>query len=231
MGAGFEHDEARLRLHEEQLAISKREVGAGEVEIHKRVQQETVQQTIPVRREEVTVERVPLHGVAEPGARISEQDEIVRVPLFREEVITEKRIVPTEEVIVRKMEVVDQQTVGASLRSEYVETAQSSMSANISGAAFDSRDLNRDGHVSMGEKLHGGSAYTNTSGAFDARDTNRDGHVSMGEKLKGGHAAGFSDNRDLNRDGHVSMGEKLKTADANHDGHVSMGEKIKAARG
>jgi uncharacterized protein (TIGR02271 family) len=223
-------EEARLRLHEEQLAISKREVGAGEVDIHKRVQQETVSQTIPVRREEVTVERRALHGAAEPGARIAAQDEVVRVPLFREEVITEKRIVPTEEVIVRKTEVMDQQTVGATLRSEYVETTQTGVSTNIAGAAFDARDTNRDGHVSMGEKLMGGNAYNNT-GAFDARDTNRDGHVSMAEKLKGGSAAGFSDNRDLNRDGHVSMGEKLKTADANRDGHVSMGEKIKAARG
>jgi len=33
----------------------------------------------------------------------------------------------------------------------------------------------------MGEKLKSGSA----TGAYDARDTNRDGHLSMGEKLKG----------------------------------------------
>jgi len=230
--AGGMTEEARLRLHEEQLAISKREVGAGEVDIHKRVQQETVAQTIPVRREEVTVERVPLSGVAEPGAVIASQDEVVRVPLFREEIITEKRIVPTEEVIVRKTEVMDQQTVGATLRSEYVETTQTGMSTNIAGAAFDARDTNRDGHVSMGEKLKGGNAYN--TGAFDARDTNRDGHVSMGEKLKGGNAynnTGFGDSRDLNRDGHVSMGEKLATADRNGDGRVSTGEKIRAARG
>jgi len=220
-----EHEEARLRLHEEQLAISKREVAAGEVDIHKRVQQEQVSQTIPVRREEITVERHALHGAAEPGARIAAQDEVVRMPLYREEIVTEKRLVPTEEVIVRKKEVVDQQTVGATLRSEYVETTQT----GISGAGFDARDINRDGHVSMGEKLQGG-AYSNT-GAYDARDTNRDGHVSMGEKLKGGNTAAFGDVRDTNRDGHVSMGEKLKGADLNGDGHVSAGERLKSARG
>jgi uncharacterized protein (TIGR02271 family) len=223
------NDESRLRLHEEQLAISKREVGAGEVDIHKRVQEEHVQQTIPVRREEIIVERRPLHGVAEPGARIASQDEVVRVPLYREEVITEKRIVPTEEVIVRKKEVMDQQTVGATLRSEYVETTQTGMTTHASG--FDARDTNRDGHVSMGEKLQGGSAYNNTTGAFDARDTNRDGHVSMGEKLQGGNATAYGDIRDKNHDGHVSMGEKLKGADYNGDGRVNMGEHFKAARG
>jgi len=237
MGANFQKDEAHLKLHEEQLAISKREVAAGEVDIHKRVQQEHVQQTIPVRREEVTVERHPLHGVAEPGARIAAQDEVVRVPLYREEIVTEKRLVPTEEVIVRKKEVMDQQTVGANLRSEYVETAQTGINQNFGSAstnttgAFDARDTNRDGHVSMDEKLKGGNAHSNT-GAFDARDTNRDGHVSLGEKLKGGNATAVgADRRDLNGDGHVSMGEKLKTADANGDGRVTMGEKIKAARG
>jgi len=200
---GFqENDATRLRLHEEQLAVSKRQVGAGEVGIHKRVEEERVQQSIPVKREEVIVERRPLTGAAEPGARIAEQDEYVRVPLHKEEIVTQKRIVPTEEVIVRKKEVMDNQMVSDTLRSEYVETDQQR-------TGFDARDTNRDGHVSMGEKFqsHG------SSGAFDARDTDRDGHVSMGEKLKGssfGSTSGAYDARDTNRDGHVSMGEKLK---------------------
>jgi uncharacterized protein (TIGR02271 family) len=236
-GTGFrETDEARLKLHEEQLALSKREVGAGEVGIHKRVEQERVQETIPVRREEVTVERRPLSGLAEPGARIAEQDEILRVPLYREEIVTEKRLVPTEEVIVRKKEVIDNEVVGATLRSEYVETTQTATQTG-----FDARDKNRDGHVSMGEKL---SSNTGANmGAFDARDKNRDGHVSMGEKLSSTGftgATGALDARDTNRDGHVSMGEKLKGSagstagafdarDSNRDGHISMGEKLKGA--
>jgi len=233
LASGFHHgsEEARLKLHEEQLAVSKREVGAGEVDIHKRVQEEHVQQTIPLRHEEVTVERRPLTGAAEPGARIATQDEVVRVPLHREEIVTEKRIVPTEEVVVRKKEVMDQQTIGATLRSEFVETMQTQQSDSL--GAFDARDTNRDGHVSMGEKLKGDSAF----GAYDARDTNRDGHVSMGEKFKGDSAFGAYDARDTNRDGHVSMGEKFKgdsafgadARDTNRDGHVSMGEKLKDA--
>jgi uncharacterized protein (TIGR02271 family) len=166
---GHETDETRLRLHEEQLAISKREVGAGSVDIHKRVQEEHVSQTIPLRREEVTVERRPLHGVAEPGARIAAQDETVRVQLHREEVLTEKRIVPTEEVIVRKKEVIGHETVGATLRSEYVETSQTGSA--LHGASH--MDTLRDGALSPGGKRKA-----------DSRDTNHDGHVSVGEKLK-----------------------------------------------
>jgi len=232
-GAGSLQDETRLRLHEEQLAVSKREALAGEVDIHKRVHSERVQETVPVRHEEVFIERHALSGVAEPGARIAAQDEVVRVPLFREELVTEKRLVPVEEVIVRKKDIVENQTVGATLRSEFVETRQ------VGTGAYDARDTNHDGHVSIGEKL----THRNT-GVLDARDTNHDGHVSMGEKLKGDvthRNAGALDGRDTNRDGHVSMGEKLKSADmrksdfdardSNLDGRVSAGEKLKDAAG
>jgi uncharacterized protein (TIGR02271 family) len=179
-GTTLHNDEAVLRLHEEQLAISKRQVGAGEVGIHKHVQAERVEQTVGLRREEVIVERRPLSGIADPNARIMEQDEILRVPLHREEVIMEKRVVPTEEVIVRKKEVVENQVVGATLRSEYVDTVQTQVSqgasfagaAHTTGAYGDSRDLNRDGHVSIGEKLK------------TAPDTNMDGRVSAAEKVK-----------------------------------------------
>jgi len=156
-------EEARLRLHEEQLAISKREVGAGEVGIHKRVHEENVTHTVPVRREEVTVERRPLSGIADPHAHIANQDETLRVALHREEVVTEKRVVPTEEVIVRKKQVTDHQQVGATLRSEHVETVQTGVHST--------------GAYQTG--LH------STTGLQDGRDTNHDGHVSIGEKLKG----------------------------------------------
>jgi uncharacterized protein (TIGR02271 family) len=166
-------DASRLKLHEEQLAISKREVGAGAVDIHKRVKEETVQHTVPLVHQELAIERRALHGLADPGAQIGSQDEIIHVPLYREELVTEKRVVPTEEVIVRKNELTENQTVGATLRSEYVEPTRQ---------MFDTRDINHDGHVSMGEKFQGMSLK---DGAYDARDTNNDGHVSMGEKIKG----------------------------------------------
>jgi uncharacterized protein (TIGR02271 family) len=239
-GANLSEEEMRLRLHEEQLAISKREVGAGEVDIHKRVHEQHVQQTVPVRREEVIVERRPLSGVAEPGARIAPQDETMRVALFREEIVTEKRIVPTEEVIVRKKEVVDQQTVGATLRSEHVETVQtgthsssvvgginesnihgSTMGMNNTGA-YNSKDLNNDGHVSLAEKAKSATtgAY-NPAAGYDPKDINGDGRVTMGEKAKNATtgaynpASGVHDSRDKNYDGHISMGEKLSSGASN----------------
>jgi uncharacterized protein (TIGR02271 family) len=234
IGASGAQNEARLTLHEEQLAVSKREALAGEVDIHKRVHQEHVQETVAVKHEEVSIERRPLSGIAEPGARIAAQDEVVRMPLFREEVVTEKRIVPTEEVIVRKNEVVENQTVGATLRSEFVETRQHNEGVldarHHTTGALDARDTNLDGHVSMGERLKGDLTHNKTgafgtTGALDARDTNRDGHVSTGEKLKSADMRDSAfDARDRNLDGHVSAGEKLRDASG-------LNPATKAARG
>jgi len=198
-------EEARLTLHEEQLSISKREVGAGEVDIHKRVHEQHVSQTVAVRREEVIVERRPLSGVADPNYRISSQDETMRVPLFREEIVTEKRVVPTEEVIVRKKEVVDQQTVGATLRSEHVETVQTTHTHS-------STILDTNNSSMMSSNIVGSSQL---AGVHDARDTNFDGKVSLGEKVKGavaGNKGPVIDSRDLNKDGKVSTSEKVKAA-------------------
>jgi len=97
----------------------------------------------------------------------------------------EKRVVPTEEVIVRKKEVIENQVVGATLRSEYVDTVQTQVSQNASLSGYaDSRDLNRDGHVSMGEKLQSATG-SHATGYTDSRDLNRDGHVSLKEKAVG----------------------------------------------
>jgi uncharacterized protein (TIGR02271 family) len=228
---------ARMRLHEEELALGKQKVGAGEVGLKKHIETERVREEIPVTHEEVTVERRPLAGIPDPNARIAAEGEIIRVPLYKEEVIAQKQVVPKEEIVIRKQQVTGHDTVEATLRSEYAEGVQSSTHSTTSGA-FDARDTNRDGHVSTGEKFKADTFGTHNTGAFDARDTNRDGHVSMGEKLKadtiGTHNTAGYDSRDLNRDGHVSLSEQLKKGgaidarDLNRDGHVSMGEKLGA---
>ncbi|HEX7243755.1 MAG TPA: DUF2382 domain-containing protein [Longimicrobiaceae bacterium] len=112
--------EARVTRSEEELAVGKRQVEAGEVELRKRVETEHVSQSVPVTHEEVTVERRPITGDAlHTGARI-EGDEI-RVPIMEEEVVVEKRVVPKEELVVRKQQVTETERVEADLRKERVD--------------------------------------------------------------------------------------------------------------
>jgi len=163
--AGTGSEEAHLRLHEEQLAVGKQQVGAGQVDIHKRVHSEHVQQTIPVTREEVTIEHRPLSGTPDPNAQIAAQDEVLRVPLYREELVTEKRIVPTEEVIIRKKDVTETQTVEATLRSEHVETRASG--ADTSHHHTHNEVHGAHGPLSPGQKRKGEAALGSD---YDARD-------------------------------------------------------------
>lgn len=119
---GVSQEEAvRLVLSEEQLAVGKREVEGGEVGIRKHVETQHVHENVELRHEEVDVERRPItDGYSAAGATIGENEEI-RIPLHAEEAVVEKRVVPTEELVVRKREVVENQPVDAELRREHAE--------------------------------------------------------------------------------------------------------------
>lgn len=111
--------EARLTLSEEELAVGKRPVAAGEVGVSKHVETKQVRETVPVMREEVTVERRPLTGTASTEARIEEGE--IHVPLTQEEVIVEKRVVPKEELVIKKHQVQGEQVVEDEIRRERAE--------------------------------------------------------------------------------------------------------------
>lgn len=114
----YNRGEESLTLSEEELAVGKREVRAGEVEIDKNVESRHVRESVPVKHEEVIVERRPATGM-NTSARIEEGE--VRVPVTEEELVVEKRAVPKEELVVKKQEVIENETVEADLRRERAE--------------------------------------------------------------------------------------------------------------
>jgi uncharacterized protein (TIGR02271 family) len=117
----FRGNETRLTLSEEQLAVGKREVSAGEVGVHKTIETRHVHEEVPVRREEVEVERRPIADPLHASGQITETEDEIRIPLHAEEVVVEKRVVPTEELVVRKREVVENEAVDTTLRRETAE--------------------------------------------------------------------------------------------------------------
>lgn len=111
--------ETRITLSEEQLAVRKRERPAGEVEIEKHVETEHVRRSVPLAHEEVTVERHAIEGRMVSGGRIGEEH--IRVPVTAEEAVVEKRVVPKEELVVRKQAVTENEVLEADLRRERAE--------------------------------------------------------------------------------------------------------------
>ncbi len=111
-------DELRVQRSEEELRAGTREREAGEVGVQKTVRTERERLEVPTRREEVTVDRVPVEGEASE-AQIG--DDEVRVPVTEEEVVVEKRPVAKEEIRIRKDVVEDTQVVEEDVRKEEVD--------------------------------------------------------------------------------------------------------------
>ena len=115
-------DDAMTRS-EEELHVGTAERERGRARLRKYVVTEEVQQTVPVRREEVRVERKPITDgnvdQALDGPEISEEEH--EVVLHEEEIVTEKRAVPKERVRLTKDTVTDEETVSAEIRKEEIE--------------------------------------------------------------------------------------------------------------
>jgi uncharacterized protein (TIGR02271 family) len=120
-----DRDAVRLTLAGEELSVGRRAVPAGEVGVRKLVETRRVQQSVPVMREEVTVERRAVTGVDAATAQVEVTEDEVRIPIFSEEVVVEKRVVPREEYIVRKRTVTETRTVEEDLRRERLEVDRS----------------------------------------------------------------------------------------------------------
>ena len=131
---GVSQEEAmRLVLSEEELAIGKRQVAAGEVGVHKTVETRHVHEEVPLRHDEVEIERRPItDGYSAAGATIG-QNEDIRVPLRAEEAVVEKRVVPKEEIVVRTREVVETEMVDTELRREHAEVDREVTDTNLRG--------------------------------------------------------------------------------------------------
>src|SRR3954453_1288094 len=120
--SGQETDSAITRS-EEELRIGTTERDAGRVRLKKYVVEDEVTQTVPVRREEVRVEREPItdanRGDALDGPDISEGEH--EVTLRSEEPVVEKRAVPKERVRLEKDVETEQREVSDTVRSERID--------------------------------------------------------------------------------------------------------------
>jgi uncharacterized protein (TIGR02271 family) len=111
-----------MQVKEERLHAEKRPVETGAVTVRKEVHTETKHLDVPVQREEVVIERTPVHGRAATDAiRAGEE---VRIPVREEKVEVSKEAVVTEEVKVGKRVVQDTEHVSGQVRKEEVKVEQ-----------------------------------------------------------------------------------------------------------
>lgn len=116
--------EKTIQLREEQLHAEKQPVKAGEVHVSKEVVTEHKTMEVPVKREEVVIERHPVSGNPPATGGEIRPGEEVRIPVREEEVRVEKTPVVKEEVTVGKRTVQDTERVSGTVKKEEVKVEE-----------------------------------------------------------------------------------------------------------
>jgi uncharacterized protein (TIGR02271 family) len=108
---------------EERVSVDTEQVETGRARLRKYIVTENVTQTVPVSREEVRVERVPIteenRDEALSGADITEAEH--EVTLHAERPVVQKETVPVEQVRLGTETVTDEQTVQEKVRKEQID--------------------------------------------------------------------------------------------------------------
>jgi uncharacterized protein (TIGR02271 family) len=129
-------DEAMTRS-EERLRVGTEQRESGRARLRKHIVTENVSTTVPVSREEVTLEREPItdanRGEATSGPDLSEEEH--ELTLTEERAVVQKETVPVERVRLGTETVTEQQQVDETVRKEQIET---------DGAAPGLRDRNEN---------------------------------------------------------------------------------------
>ncbi|MEU4517133.1 PRC and DUF2382 domain-containing protein [Amycolatopsis sp. NPDC024027] len=118
-GRGKRDDRAAMTRSEERLNVGTEQVETGHVRLRKYVVTEEQHVTVPVRHEEVRVEREPITRGDGRAAEIGEAEQ--DVILHAEKPVVRKETVPVERARLRTETVSDEQTVSGKVRKEQFE--------------------------------------------------------------------------------------------------------------
>ncbi|MBY8880996.1 PRC and DUF2382 domain-containing protein [Actinacidiphila acidipaludis] len=108
---------------EEEMSVNVERHASGRARIHKFVEVEDVERTVPIRHEEVRLVREPITDATRAGMdvpEISEGDQWIT--LHEEEAIVDTHVVPKERVRMRVEEHTEQKTIHGRVRKERIES-------------------------------------------------------------------------------------------------------------
>ncbi|GAA0588942.1 PRC and DUF2382 domain-containing protein [Actinomadura livida] len=108
---------------EERLRIGTERHESGRVRVHKWVETEMVEHTIPVSHEEIRIDREPIAG-GEPSSNVSLSEDDQEIILYEERPVVTKETVPVERIRIRTDQVQDEQTVRGEIRKERIEVTR-----------------------------------------------------------------------------------------------------------
>ncbi|WP_432561741.1 YsnF/AvaK domain-containing protein [Kineococcus sp. SYSU DK003] len=123
---GLQGPEASVQtvLRTEELLLGTERLATQRVRFRKRIVTTTRTLEVPVRLEQLVVEREPLAGTAVPARSGASGDEEIVLVLHEEVPDVTLRVVPVEQVRVQVRTVAGEQVVTADLRTEVVDVEQ-----------------------------------------------------------------------------------------------------------
>ena len=129
--------EQNIKLYGEVLRVHKDRVSRGEVRLRKEVHTDMQTIQVPVTREELVIERVPVTGVqATDGTADAFSEREIRIPLSEEHASVEKQAILREEVRVGKREVTETESFNESVRSEDLKVDDATTSTTATANTY-----------------------------------------------------------------------------------------------
>jgi len=118
----------------EEIAVEKRVVESGKVRISKRISEHEELVDVPLFREEVRVERVPINLFVEALPAVRQEGDTMIIPVVEEQIVVQKKLLLVEELRVRKEVVEHHQPQTVNVRKEEVEIKRVAGSRKTGGS-------------------------------------------------------------------------------------------------
>ncbi|UFS69017.1 YsnF/AvaK domain-containing protein [Geomonas sp. RF6] len=116
--SGRVEDEKVIPVVEEELRVGKRVVEDGVTRVKKVVHEREETVDMPLLKEQVHVERVPINAVIDAPVGIRQEGDVTVVPLIEEVLVVEKKLLLKEELHITKEQTTVRQPQTEVLKSE-----------------------------------------------------------------------------------------------------------------
>lgn len=116
---------------QEEIIVDKQVVETGRVRISKRISEHEELVDVPLFREEVSVERVPVNLFVEAQPPVRQEGDTMVIPVVREEIIIQKKLLLVEELRVRKEVIEHHQPQTVNVLKEEVDIKRVAKNENV----------------------------------------------------------------------------------------------------
>jgi uncharacterized protein (TIGR02271 family) len=118
---------------QEEVIVNKQVVETGKVRISKRISEHEELVDVPLLREEVAIERVPINLFVEQRPTVRQEGDTMIIPVVEERIFIQKKLLLVEELRVKKEIIESHQPQKVNLLKEELEVKRVAANQNFNG--------------------------------------------------------------------------------------------------